>query len=248
MKTPAVLATIERRILVNYRVDAEVLAKMVPSPFRPVVVDGCGIAGICLIRLGDIRPKGLPAALGVTTENAAHRVAVEWDSPTGTAEGVLIPRRDTSSALVGLMGGRVFPGWHHRAHFRVEEEHDRWALDIASFDGDVSVGVKARRSSELPPGSVFSSMEVASEFFRAAPVGYSCSRTPGLLEGVALETDEWRIEPLTVEELRSSFFESPNFPKGSAEFDSAFLMTGIYSVWNAVPSIRFERQPSAALT
>ena len=46
---------------------------------RPQLVEGRAVAGICLIRLGSLRPKGLPASLGVTTENAAHRIAVEWD-------------------------------------------------------------------------------------------------------------------------------------------------------------------------
>jgi hypothetical protein len=73
--------TIERRILVNYRVDPEISARLLPAPFRPQVVGGVSVAGICLIRLGHMRPLGLPAAVGVTTENAAHRVAVEWDGP-----------------------------------------------------------------------------------------------------------------------------------------------------------------------
>jgi hypothetical protein len=79
MRPPTLAATIERRILVNYRVDPDVLALLLPPPFRPVVVGGYGIAGICLIRLSGVRPAGVPRALGVTSENAAHRVAVEWD-------------------------------------------------------------------------------------------------------------------------------------------------------------------------
>lgn len=76
MRPPPIRATIERRILVNYRVEPDALAATLPPPFRPVLVGGFGIGGICLIRLGDVRPAGLPAALGLTTENAAHRIAV----------------------------------------------------------------------------------------------------------------------------------------------------------------------------
>lgn len=35
MRIPVVRGVIERRILVNYRVDPEVLAPLLPSPFRP---------------------------------------------------------------------------------------------------------------------------------------------------------------------------------------------------------------------
>jgi hypothetical protein len=120
-KVPAMVGTIERRLLINYRVAAEALEGLLPSPFRPQLIDGVGMAGICLIRLGHLRPVGVPAALGVTSENAAHRIAVEWDGPDGRVSGVYIPRRDTSSQLTVLLGGRLFPGEHHRSHFQVSE-------------------------------------------------------------------------------------------------------------------------------
>src|SRR4051794_8558964 len=98
---------IERRLLVNYRVDPAALAGLLPTGLRPQLVDGQAAAGICLIRLGSLRPKGLPAWVGITTENAAHRIAVEWDDKDGTRTGVFIPRRDSDSRLTVLLGGRV---------------------------------------------------------------------------------------------------------------------------------------------
>lgn len=56
---PRVGALLDRRILVNYRVDPDVAAAVLPAPFRPVIVGGHAIAGICLIRLGRISPAGL---------------------------------------------------------------------------------------------------------------------------------------------------------------------------------------------
>lgn len=76
MSPPRVRAMLERRILVNYRIEPDALETVVPAPFRPVLIDGHGIAGICLIRLGRIRPAGFPAAW-LSSENAAHRIAVE---------------------------------------------------------------------------------------------------------------------------------------------------------------------------
>lgn len=109
MPRPVMVGTIERRLLVNYRVDPDLLARVVPAPFRPQLVGGVGVAGICLIRLGHLRPVGVPSGLGLTTENAAHRVGVEWDEPDGIRHGVYIPRRDSSSRLTALVGGRLFP-------------------------------------------------------------------------------------------------------------------------------------------
>lgn len=51
----------------------------------------------------------------IHSENAAHRIAVEWDFEGKTFEDVYIPRRDTNSFFNTLVGGRLFPGIHHRA-------------------------------------------------------------------------------------------------------------------------------------
>ena len=57
MRIPVMRGVIDRRILANYRVDPECLQRILPAPFRPQLVDGHGIAGICLIRLKQIRPR-----------------------------------------------------------------------------------------------------------------------------------------------------------------------------------------------
>jgi uncharacterized protein DUF2071 len=110
MKLPSIRGVIRRRILVNFRVQPEVIQAQIPSRFRPKLHAGSAIAGICLIRLEAIRPRFVPSVLGVRNENAAHRIAVLWDDDTGVKrEGVFIPGRDTGSVLNELAGGRVFP-------------------------------------------------------------------------------------------------------------------------------------------
>ena len=47
VQIPVIQGVIERRILVNYRVDPAVLAAQLPAPFRPQLVDGWAMAGIC---------------------------------------------------------------------------------------------------------------------------------------------------------------------------------------------------------
>ena len=82
MRIPVIRGVIDRRILVNYRVAPDVLAPLLPPRFRPKLHRGYGMVGICLIRLRSRRPKFLPPWLGMSSENAAHRTAVEWDEAT----------------------------------------------------------------------------------------------------------------------------------------------------------------------
>jgi hypothetical protein len=198
-------------------------------------VDGYAIVGICLIRLSGMRPAMMPVRCGVGSENAAHRIAVRWSENGARREGVYIPRRDTSSLLNTLAGGRVFPGVHHRASFRVREDGDRYEVEMVSRDGGGSVRVRGARASEWPAGSVFADVGEASEFFRRGSLGYSTSRGTGGYEGLELACERWEVEPLAVEFVRSSFFEdSALFPPGSVEFDCALLMRDVPHRWRGM--------------
>jgi hypothetical protein len=239
---PAVAGIIERRMLVNFRCRPDLLQKVLPAPFRPKLINGWGMAGICLIRLGGVRPNFLPAPVGLTSENAAHRIAVEWDDGGVTREGVFIPRRDTNALLNRLVGGRVFPGVHHAAKFRVSETADHFELEMRSDDGVSSVRVDVHVANTLPEDSVFKSLDEASEFFRRGSLGWSSRVTENTFDGLELSCNQWRMEPLAVEQVESSFFENPDlFPAGSAMFDSAFLMRNIPHEWHARGRLQVER-------
>ncbi len=235
MKIPTLRGVIDRRVLVNYRVNPDVLQKAVPPPFHPKLVRGVGIAGICLIRLKEVRPAYVPRWLGVGSENAAHRVAVEWYDETGRLrEGVYIPRRDSDSRLNALVGGRIFPGVHHHARFTVRETPDRFDIALRSDDGRTRLTLRARLAAELPRTSVFQSLQAASAFFEAGALGYSATGDARRFQGLELRCLSWAVEPLAVEEVHSSYFEdAATFPPGSVEFDCALLMRGIRHEWHA---------------
>jgi hypothetical protein len=234
MRVPTMTGVIERRLLINYRVDPDVMQRLLPSPFSPHVVSGSAVAGICLIRLSHLRPLGVPSALGITTENAAHRMAVEWHGSEGVRRGVYIPRRDTSSRLTTLLGGRLFPGEHHRARFLVTESLGHFDVSFSSLDGTGHVAVVATEARDLPTDSAFDSLAAASKFFQDSPLGYSATRRSGTCDGLELRCTSWAVEPLHVLRVASNYFEDAElFPRGSVALDSALLMRGIPATWHA---------------
>jgi hypothetical protein len=229
---------IDRRMLVNFRVQPDAICKILPPQFRPKLVKGWAMAGVCLIRLKGIRPRGFPC--GFTSENAAHRIAVEWEEDGVTREGVFIPRRDTSSAVQAFAGEQFSLGVHHVAKFEVTEVRGVYRLHMCSHDGAVFVEVNASRASRIPVTSIFTSLDEASEFFARGSVGYSAARNPACCDGLELFTSRWEVEPLDVQLVRSSFFEDANrFPKGTVHFDCALLMRNIEHEWHVLP--RMER-------
>jgi hypothetical protein len=240
MRLPTIQGVIKRRLLVNFRADPEVVQKQLPSRFRPKLQDGYAVVGICLIRLEHLRPRLMPEFVGLSSENAAHRIAVLWDDEDGVErEGVFIPRRDTNSPVNLLLGGRVFPGEHHKAAFRAKEGEGEIALAIRSEDGEVAVEVVGKVSDELPATSIFPSVEAASAFFEGGSLGYSVTKEEGRLDGLRLETDQWHVEPLAVSKVRSSYFgDRSTFPEGSVVFDHALIMRNIEHEWHNAEDLR----------
>ncbi len=237
---PSITGLIRRRLLVNYRVDPEVAAKLLPEGMRPKLYRGHAIAGICLIRLEDIRPQCLPAWAGITSENAAHRIAVLWEDEDGhEREGVFIPRRDTSSLVNHLSGGRLFPGEHHLADFAVTDEDGHIEMAIRSRNGGMKMRLSAQESGEFAAGSCFRSLAESSAFFEPGSVGFSATKDCCRLDGIRLDTRRWEVKPLAVTSVESSYFDDRQiFPAGSATFDHALIMRDIPHEWHGVESFR----------
>ena len=166
MNIPTIKGIIKRRLLLNYRVEPDIIQKLLPAPFRPKLYKGKAIAGICLIRLEDVRPVFLPAFLGINSENSAHRIAVEWDTEEGTQEGVFVPRRDTDSLINSLAGGRIFPGVHHHSKFTVEDHEGEINMMVSeNEESKPLVNVSATETDIFPEDSIFDSLAKSSQFF-----------------------------------------------------------------------------------
>ncbi len=172
---PTLEGIIARRVLVNFRVDPDVARRLVPAPLEPVVERGACVAGICLIRLERLRPKGLPAAVGLASENMAHRIAIRYPTPDGPSDGVFIWRRDTDQALVSLLGGRLFPGVHGKAAFDVAESDASLAMAVSTERGAADVALRVRAAGQWRPTPLFPTFDAVCEFFRRGDCGFSCS-------------------------------------------------------------------------
>ena len=230
--------TIDRRILLNYRIDPSVLQKVIPSQFRPKLYRGHGIGGVCMIRFRSLRPRYVPSWLGINSENAAHRIAVEWDEDGERREGVFIPRRDTGSSFNQIFGGRVFPGIFQKSRFISIDEQDSFSLKIIRADGAIQIDFAGRVSAALPKTSIFPSVAEAANFFALGATGYSATSATDHFHGMELRCLDWNIEPLAIERARASFYDDRAlFPDGSITLDSALVMRNIAHEWHSRPNL-----------
>jgi len=235
MKIPAIHGCIDRRILINYTLDPDIANALLPAPFRPLLHNGRAIVGICLIRLKSIKPKGFNDLFGISSENGAHRFAVEWDENGITRQGVYIPRRDTSSYINTIAGGRLFPGKHYKAKFNIDEKGGNYNIGFVSSDA-TTLSVRTSEIDLFTQTSIFGNLETASAFFQNGYLGYTPAGKS--FDGVKLHTYSWQVSPLTVHSVRSSYFDNETlFPKGSVVFDNALLMKNIEHEWQILQRI-----------
>ena len=235
---PTLEGIIRRRVLLNFRADPAAVAALLPPPLEVLPFDGHAIVGVCLIGMEQLRPKGFPGGLGLSSENMAHRVAIRYPGSHGLEDGVFVWRRETDQCLVSLLGGRLFPGVQHHGHFDIEETDGGISMNVKTRDGLADIQLEAAHTAEWDAGSVFPRFEDAAEFFRRGDCGFSCSLRSGRLDGLRLQTLEWNMSPLRITRWSSAFFQDERqFPPGSVHFDCALLMRGIPHEWHEISEI-----------
>lgn len=240
---------IDRRILLNYRLDPATLQQILPPPFRPKLYRGTGIGGGCMIRFKGLRPRLIPQWLGMGSENAAHRFAVEWEQDGVAKEGVFIPRRDTNSWFNKHLGGRVFPGIFQKSHFASQETASSISLRVVRADGETEISFSGHVTEFLPSTSAFASLAEATGFFSLGATGYSATNTENHYHGMDLESENWSVTALEIEAAHSRFFDNTSrFPPGTAELDCALLMRDIKHQWRSQPDIYFSPQTGLLTT
>ena len=235
---------IDRRVLLNYRIDPDVLRRVLPPPFKPNLYRGQGVGGVCMIRFKQLRPRLVPAWLGLASENAAHRIAVQWEQDGEQRQGVFIPRRDTNSWFNKAFGGRFFPGIFQWSRFEPRESNSSISLRILRSDGGIEIAFFGHVADQLPSTSIFPSLAAAAGFFSLGATGYSATGTSGHYHGMELHSLNWTVLPLAVDQAQSRFFDDrKRFPAGSVELDCALIMRGIEHEWHSRPDLYLEVDP-----
>jgi hypothetical protein len=208
-----------------------------PSRFRPKLHAGHSVAGICLIRLDSIRPRFVPRLLGLSSENAAHRVAVRWRADGATRRRVhSAPGHRVGhepSCRRSALPRRASPGSFHRAR-ELGPHRPQHAVRRSPSVGE------GPREAGGPPSQlvVFFVSHRGVSLLRARVSRLLRDADAGRLDGIELRTHGWSVEPLQVEEVHSSYFsDEARFPKESVVFDCALVMRNLGHEWHSADDL-----------
>jgi hypothetical protein len=200
------------------------------------LLDGRAVVGVCLIRLVEMRPTGLPRPLGRTIEAAAHRISVVGPGDDGPEPGVFVPRRDSRSRAAVRAGGRIWPGVHGRADITVERRPSSLAIDVACPDG-AAVSVTLDLDADRPGGTALADPDATRTFHAVERRAWSPRRGGGPesgLEEAVLDCLPWSARPVGVTAATSTWLDDRDlFPLGSSHLAGALLMEDVPVRWSA---------------
>lgn len=241
MKPPPFKGIIDRRILINYKVENNVLRRLLPSPFSPRLINGYGIAGVCLIRRKQLKINSFPSWMSVNTETALYRIAVTWEQYGKQHTGSYVLRKETDSLMQIFANSRWSDDSQNWARFHVKEEkrsqQDVYEINCFSKDG-TSLAITANTALRFPQESVLKTLDTASCFFEDESHYISPKYQTSVFNCLSETTLNWKMSPLSVGALQSDFFENKQlFPKGSIYFDHALLMKNVRHFRNQLPDI-----------
>jgi len=218
--------------LVNFGMEPDLLASLLPSPITPDVHNNEAFLSIVISDLRDMRPTFLPKGLGFNFAQIVYRAIVTCNGE----RGVHFLRSDADNRIMCLTGN-LFSFFHFNhakiSYFRNQDQH---CIDVKTRDGvaDISAEYGIQKSTnETPASSVFSSLEDAKHFFAELYVAFST--LPGYTTAVRIDRTNWDVSFVSDKKATYSFMNgSSYFPKGSTRLDSIFYVEDLFYHWHVL--------------
>lgn len=209
--------TLDRRILILYRMTPGAPQSLLPNSLRPAEVQNWSLAGIAFVRRNIARARLLHASLAAW-QTAVHFVLVHDRTDDAQRLAAWVTRRDCSARWPSWPGAR---GARHHARFQVTERGNGIDLLGDSDDRAMHVALKADLVPVHPEGSLFRSTDQARQ----------CLWEPLTALGLTGEspgpggTAQVRFQPLKARLVEASVFEGLAREAGTrVEFDSAYWL------------------------
>jgi uncharacterized protein YqjF (DUF2071 family) len=212
-------------VSLNYAVDPERLARLLPAPVEPEVHRGSAWVQVLMSSLRDMRPQGLVPLLGVCFYQASYRAAVRYRDAQGEwRRGGYFVRSETNDPVMRRVGNALTEfKFHEFGEARMVMAREGELLTVAvdpepAFPGGKLVGVFDTRPSTQPPaGSVWESLEALHE-----PL-VECYDALGVADGfvyvLTIDREPWNARFVRPVELYCEYLEEGPLAPG-ARLDS----------------------------
>jgi hypothetical protein len=213
---PVLEGVVERRLVVHFRVDVDAARGLLPAGLAPIERAGRAVAGVTLVRLGRVRPRGLKPLGGLGVETMVHWLAARGEDGR---KGLFRLRHDTESRLLAAFGG---PAAAHRARFEVVEDEKRLKVAVRTGGGAADFLAEVDWAAPFQATASFASLAEAQRFFADLDGGFAAGRGQGWLGVLRLEPPSRQLAAVRLERARARLLEEgASLAAGAVTVDGA---------------------------
>ncbi|MFC7133466.1 MULTISPECIES: YqjF family protein [Salinibaculum] len=197
-------------LFASYPVDPAVVRPHVPERFELDTFEGDAYLSVVPFVIADIRPKGLPAALGLTTPELNLRTYVTCDG----APGVYFFNLDADDVL-GVLGARLF---NQLPYYFADMEYDP-GPPIRFESRRTTPGARPCRFAGTygPDGDPFQPEPGTREHFLTERYRYFTETGNGTVRYADIEHEPWTLSPATWDVRENTIFAANGFDEPDAD-------------------------------
>jgi hypothetical protein len=227
-------------LVLTYAVPAALAERLLPPGLHADVYRDPGgtrhaFVAVGLVSVHDLRPTGLPAALGLDCVLTGYRILARFPTPAGrTMRGLYILHSQTDRRLLAA-GGNLLTRYRYRlARIALRAGPGHLEATVDSRDGRSDLTVTARLGAPPdapPPGSPFADLAAARRFAGPLPYTFDFEASTRSVVVVKAERTAWTPEPVHVDVPRVTFFRHGPFAGTEPVLANAFHVAGLDYGW-----------------
>jgi uncharacterized protein YqjF (DUF2071 family) len=223
-------------ISLNYAVDPEALARLLPAPLKPELHKGSAWVQVLMSSLHEMRPQGVAPVLGFNFYQVSYRAAVHYRNARGKSRrGGYFVRSETNDSLMRRIGNSLaefkFHAFGEAQMVMAREKHQlTFAVEpLPAYPGGQLVGVLDTRPLPGPPeGSVWSSLDELHEPLIECYDAFGVSN--GYMYVLTIDRDPWKASFVRSGDLYCEYLQEGPLAKG-ARLDSVLHLRDCAYRW-----------------
>jgi hypothetical protein len=205
----SMVGRLEECYLLAYRTPAAAVQHLIPQGLELVTHGEWAFWNIVVSRVLRMRPKGCPAALGISYLHTAYRLYVRATTADGaTIQGLYFLRSDVNSRLIAATGDLFTDFRFHHAKIGLDHSAQETSVQITGTQYGLGDAELRLSDASVSNDSCFASPEEAATLLKYRPFGLSVAGRRLKLAEVFRNEREWHETPVAVLRSRWNYLES----------------------------------------
>ncbi len=226
----AVRTVFRRCLLVNFAVDPDELARVLPRPVEPDVYNGEAFVSVVVGEMDKMRPVGVPHALGITYNQIVYRAVVRC----GDERGVHFLRSDADSRVMSAFGNLMSFFRFNHSEIAFTHRDGRLDLDVRTTtqpSADIAASYTiAAPGTTLTETSTFADLDEAKRRLVELFAAFHYTEGNDWIDVVRIKRGEWNVQVVTDERAEYAFMTA-GAPFTKARLDSVFFVGDVPYHW-----------------